>query len=140
MGRDVDNPNSNTVFFKDGDSSQSDGHRFDGNKKYMRLLTSGRNTHRGGGDANTWKFTRLFDETSTSISKKLHPSGDFKYASIFDNVPHNTPHKSAGGWLTSGKRPCLSSVPILGVSSMKLTRHERLSPFQQNRRTCSFRS
>merc|ERR1712007_119066 len=46
--RDVDNPKSNTVFFKDGDSSQSDGHRFDGNKKYMRLLTSGRNTHRGG--------------------------------------------------------------------------------------------
>merc|ERR1712048_960022 len=76
--RNVGNLKSNTVFLTDGDMSQIDGRR-------LSLLTSERNTHTSGGDASTWKFTRLFDETTNSISKKLHPSGDFRYASIFDN-------------------------------------------------------
>jgi len=80
--RDVDNLKSKTVFFKDGDSSHSDGHHFDGNKNYMSLLTSGRNTHRGSVDANTLKFTSLFDKTSTSSSLKK-------------------PHKPSSGWPTT---------------------------------------
>lgn len=103
--RNVGNVKSNTVFFADGDMSQSDGRRSNGKNNDNSLLTSGRNTHAGGGDASIRKFTRLFDKTTNSISKKLHPSGNFRYASIFDNVPHNTPHKSTSGWPASGKRP-----------------------------------
>jgi len=55
--RDGDNLKWNAVVFKDGGSSQN-GHRFVGNKNCMSLLTSGRNTHRGIGDANTLKFTK----------------------------------------------------------------------------------
>jgi len=119
--RTVDNLTSSTRFFKDRNSSQSDGHSLNGNKNHMSLLNCGMNIHRGGGDANTLKFTRLFDDMSTSSSKKPHPSGDFNFASIFNNVPHNTPHKSTNRCTSSGEHPFLSSVP-LGVSSMKFTR------------------
>jgi len=109
------------VFFKDGDSIQNDGHRLDGNKNYMSFLNSGRNTHRGSFDANTMKFTSLFDETPTSSSKKPQHAGDFKFASVFVNVPHNAPHKSTGGLPTSGERPCVSSVHTPDVGSKKFT-------------------